>query len=190
MTDRTSLLWLLIIAVSVDHVWHPFIFERELGRGLMVAGTLSLIFERFPVEEHLIWEVSLKLLIIHLYEYVVVPSLRLQSEWLMLSHFIPTSIKLSRINLHLLSLATRATLSLWVRSGYSDHLILVSYKCHLFKECFLLKMHLFPTDSQSHDPVLLLNRILRRLFYVWLLQLLIIWWRIERWGAGRRYHWV
>jgi hypothetical protein len=45
----------------------------------MVTCTLSLIFERFPVEEHPIREVSLKLVIVHLDEDVIVSSLRLQS---------------------------------------------------------------------------------------------------------------
>jgi hypothetical protein len=132
----------------------------------MVACILCLIFERFPVEEHLIREVSLKLLIVHLDEHVVVPCLRLQSKRLMFPYLIATGIKCSRINLHLLSLPTGSILSLGVRSGNGNNLIFVSDECHLFKECFLFKMHLLPTDSQSHDSVLLLNYILRRLFYV------------------------
>lgn len=72
----------------------------------MVACILCLIFERFPVEEHLIREVSLKLLIVHLDEYIIVPGLRLQSKRLMFTHLIATGIKCSRINLHLLSLPT------------------------------------------------------------------------------------
>ena len=154
----------------------------------MVTCTLCLIFERFPVEEHLIREISLKLVIVHLDENVVVPRLRLQSKRLMFTNFISTSIKCPRVDLHLLPLSTRATLSLWVRSSSSHDLIFISNKCHLFKECFLFEMHLLSTDSQPHDSVLLLYNILRRLFYVWLLQLLIIWWRIERWNTWRSYY--
>jgi hypothetical protein len=132
----------------------------------MVTCTLCLIFKRFPVEENLIREISLKLVIVHLDENVVVPGFRLQSKRLMFTNFISTSIKCPWVNLHLLPLSTRAPLSLRVRSCSSRDLIFISDKCHLFKECFLFEMHLLPTDSQSHDSVLLLYDILWRLFYV------------------------
>jgi hypothetical protein len=132
----------------------------------MITCTLCLIFKRFSVKEHLIREISLKLVIVHLDENVVVPGFRLQSKRLMLANFISTSIECPRVDLHLLPFSTRAPLSLRVRSSSSHDLIFISDKCHLFEECFLFEMHLLSTDSQSHDSVLLLYDILWRLFYV------------------------
>ena len=140
--------WRLFIAVSIRHAWNPFVFEGELRWRLMVASTLSLVFQWFPIEEHSVGEVPLKLFIVHLDEYIIIPRLRLQCKRLMFTNLITAAIKSSRINLHILPLSAWSTLSLWIRSSCRCYyLILIGNECHLFEERFLLKMHLLATNA-------------------------------------------
>ena len=101
-----------------------------------------MLLERFPVEEDFIREISLKLLITHLYENVVVPRFWLQSKWLrVLSGPVlsPSDIvETSSIKSKVLTFAGRATLSLRVRCHSGSDLITVVHHGHLFQERFLL----------------------------------------------------